>query len=58
VIGRHNDQTLLSIQWKQISCPSFDPQTKAKEKIEDEQIVEVEVMKYLGVLIDNQLKKF
>jgi hypothetical protein len=32
VIGRHNDQTLFSRQWKQISRPPFNPQTKAEEK--------------------------
>jgi hypothetical protein len=32
VIEWHNDQTLFSRQWKQISCPPFDPQTKAEEK--------------------------
>jgi hypothetical protein len=32
VIERHNDQILFSRQWKKISCPPFDPQTKAQEK--------------------------
>jgi hypothetical protein len=30
--GRYNDQTLFSTQWKQISCPPLDRQTKVEEK--------------------------
>jgi hypothetical protein len=32
VIGRYNDQTLFSTQWKQISCPPLDRQTEKEEK--------------------------
>jgi hypothetical protein len=31
--GWYNDQTLFSTQWKQVSCPPFDPQIKVEEKL-------------------------